>query len=290
MTSFKTPVETIASAPVHYIDEYKYHASIANKLLDATYDLNRLELLIVFLGLHGADSTKLDEEDQNIINSIVEERVGNMYVFSTKKYANYAGTDVSRSFECFKKAAVYLKQRELRLFDETGEIRLNWIITIKFFSDNDRIGVQYHPALAPYLFNLGKGIPFTKVYTQALLSLKSKYAVRLGLEFEKYRWHKLEGEIILDLEDLYTRWCIPEKSRVYPIFYRNILKPAIAELLDKGYVNKLSLTKLLDNKKVKELKFSYTINSMQGGRLARGRQDRRRKGDCEHDQGTRSGP
>lgn len=259
--------DTVTTAPSSIVSGYRHHASMANKLLNASYDLNKLEMCALFLPLHGANSSKLDNissvEDRN---DILLERITTLYTFRTKDYARALDLDVNKVFEHFRSALIAIKKKEVVIKEDDGELRFNWIVSLKFFDDKDRIGVQYHPLLAQYLFDLGKGMPFTKFYTQNTIRLESKYSWRLAIILEQKRLVAMSGKITLNINELYDKWNIPIKTRDYPIFYRDILKKAIKELEDKNWA-KISITKNLENRKVVSITLDYCLSSVKSGLL-----------------------
>ena len=219
-------------------------ASIANKILNSCYSLSTLEKRIIFLVLGRMDSRE-------------EVDCSKWYSMSVEDYALLTGVTKKSAYELLKEEHKRLYDRSITLKGLTTpkSIRhFRWIQAIEFFPDTHEIKLRWSEDLKPFLCMFKSG-GYTKLYVSDIVKLDGMYASRLYDFIYQHKFRGLLGIAETTVEEIITRWEVPESCRPYKVLKSKILLPAIAELHKKHLV----YIELREKQKrnIKDIEFTY---------------------------------
>lgn len=200
-------------------------ASIANKILNSCYSLSTLEKRIIFLVLGRMDSRE-------------EVDCSKWYSMSVEDYALLTGVTKKSAYELLKEEHKRLYDRSITLKGLTTpkSIRhFRWIQAIEFFPDTHEIKLRWSEDLKPFLCMFKSG-GYTKLYVSDIVKLDGMYASRLYDFIYQHKFKRLRGIAETTVEEIITRWEVPESCKPYKVLKSKILLPAIAELHKKRLV------------------------------------------------------
>lgn len=197
------------------------HASVANAILSACYDLDVVEKRAVFITLSHMNSK--EQADSTKIYS--------MYVTD---YATLCGVEYKNAYEALQYACDKLWKREIIV---SKNEKFRWIQYIKFNKEEKRIDIKWSADIIPYISSLSGDSPFTRLLNKDVIPIESKYSMRLLELIEQERFKGLVGKKTVELAWLYEVWCIPDSRRDFGTFKARILNPAIKELRERNLMD-----------------------------------------------------
>jgi len=223
------------------------HASIANVVLNACYELSTVERRIIFIILSHMDSSK--ELDSN-----------KDYAMNVEDYAKLCSISIKDAYETLKDNCDKLFDRRIvihGLESKKSKKQIRWIQSITFIPETHEIKVKWASDIIPFISQLTSN--FTRLLNKDYIPIESKYASRLYdlLYQEKWKGHKGKKEIYLD--DLIALWCIPESCQEFKFLKSRILVPAIKELEERQLAKIELIVGKKENRKTKSVILKYWV-------------------------------
>lgn len=217
------------------------HASLANDIIHASWELSIVECRIILLILSHLYSK--DTLDSKLY-----------YSCKVQDYADLLKLPYKSAFDTIKKGLKHLKRRVITLSEGNREIE--WIQEWKI--EDGKVSVMWSEAIIPYISNLNKKMPFTQLINKEIIPLDGVYAIRLFqlLAEDRGRKKRKKGEISLSVDFLRESWCLPVSYEEYKFLKSKVLLPAIKEIEEKGVVN-VKLKEEKSGKKVENVVFEY---------------------------------
>ena len=229
--------------PVSIRDIKDTHASIANKILNSCYSLSVMEKRVILMVLARINST-------DIVTST------DWYSMSVEDYAQLVGVSKQSAYEI-------LKEEHTRLYDRTITLKglttpksvrhFRWIQSVEFLPDTHEIRLRWSEEVIPFISELKGG--FTRLLLEDTAKIDFIYANRLYDFIYQHKFRGLFGKIPTTVEEIITRWEVPESCRPYKVLKSKILLPAIAEL-HKEHLVYIELREK-QKRNIKDIEFTY---------------------------------
>ena len=199
-----------------------YHASVSNKIIHAAYDLTILEKRLIYLTLGRINSKEK-------LSSL------ELYTCSPRDYADLLNIEVFNATTALKTACNKLYERRIFIKEGNKTIKTRWVQSVIYDDDTNEVQLRWSEDVIPYISDLKTR--FTRLLLGNSFKLDSIYAARLYELCIESNFKSMElKNIILDVEDIYNLWSVPEYARDFREFKRNILIPAVKELKKKGLI------------------------------------------------------
>ena len=144
--------------------------------------------------------------------------------------------------------------------NDKKEILFRWIDKASIEKGSGIIKIKLHDNLKPYLLDIRSN--FTKYELINVLTLRSKYAIRLYELFKSYLWQQ-RWEV--DVEGLKNLLNVTDKYKQFKEFKRSLLIPAIKEINDFTDLS-INFEPVKQGKYIKGIRFF--IEEKQGYQLA----------------------
>lgn len=222
------------------------HASLANVVLNAVYELNIVERRILFITLSKMDSSK-------------ELDLTKHYTMSVEDYASLCNIELRKAYDTVKEGVLSIFDRyiTIRGLDSPKSVQhFRWVQSIKFIPEEHEVRIKWSDELAPFISSLNGN--FTKLVNKEAIPIEGKYAARLYDLLEQQRFRGIQGSIKLNIEDVISSWCVPESLRPYKYLKSTILLPAIKEL-QKRKLAMVELSEIRQERRVKTIILTYIL-------------------------------
>lgn len=122
-----------------------------------------------------------------------------------------------------------IMEKPLKITSENGIIVCNWISSIEYDSNKDRIECWIDPKMLPYYYQLKT--EYTPELLNDILKLKSSYSLRL---FDLCQAWSRRGSFEVGVEDFKEVMCVPEGTyKSYPDLKRRVIQNAVDEINEK---------------------------------------------------------
>lgn len=191
----------------------------SNALVEAQYRLSVAEQRIILACI------KQVRRDEKITDD-------ELYSVSATQIAELSGTSTKQAYRELEKAALRLKQRDVRLFEEPngqGKKRkvmvTGWVQTIIYIEDEGRVELRFTKDMLPYLSELST--QFTRYSLADVAQMTSGHAIRL---YELLcQWRNL-GRREVSIEWLRQAFQLNDKYPAIKDFKRWVIAPAIEQI------------------------------------------------------------
>ena len=220
----------------------------SNELLRNTrYTLNTTEqkLLVYIISMIKQDDKEFKEVEINILD-----------------YCKLAGieTNSGNIYQYIKDQIQILANKSWWIpVNNKKEILFRWIDKASIEKGSGIIKIKLHDNLKPYLLDIRSN--FTKYELINVLTLRSKYAIRLYELFKSYLW---QGHWEIDVEELKSLLNVSDKYKQFKEFRRSLLLPAVSEINEYTDLS-VEFKPIKQGKATKEIHFS--IGEKQGYQL-----------------------
>lgn len=191
----------------------------SNALVEAQYRLSVAEQRIILACI------KHVRRDERITDD-------ELYSVSATQIAEISGTSTKQAYRELEKAALRLKQRDVRLLEEPngqGKKRkvmvTGWVQTIIYVEDEGRVELRFTKDMLPYLSELST--QFTRYSLADVAQMTSGHAIRL---YELLcQWRNL-GRREVSIEWLRQAFQLNDKYPAIKDFKRWVIAPAIEQI------------------------------------------------------------
>ncbi len=228
-------------------DRYELVVKSNELLRNTRYTLNTTEqkLLVYIISMIKQDDKEFKEVEINIV-----------------EYCKLAGieTNSGNIYQYIKEQIQVLANKSWWIpVNNKKEILFRWIDKAAIEKGSGVIKIKLHDNLKPYLLDIRSN--FTKYELINVLTLRSKYAIRLYELFKSYLW---QGHWEIDVEKLKNLLNVSDKYKQFKEFRRSLLLPAIDEI-NKFTDLSVEFKPIKQGKTIKEIHFS--IGEKQGYQL-----------------------
>ena len=148
------------------------------------------------------------------------------YTISALDFAEVCGINKANVYRDFKKMvdSFDTKSQWIKIGDDN--IKFRTFSEAEYNEKNGSITLLLNSRLKKYLLDIGKQGQYTKYELWNILSLKSKYSIRL---YELFRSYSYQQEKEFDIDDLKSLLCA-ENYKVFADFKRYVLDKGIQEI------------------------------------------------------------
>lgn len=191
----------------------------SNALVEAQYRLSVAEQRIILACIkHVRRDEKITDDE--------------LYSVSATQIAELSGTSTKQAYRELEKAALRLKQRDVRLLEEPngqGKKRkvmvTGWVQTIIYVEDEGRVELRFTKDMLPYLSELST--QFTRYSLADVAQMTSGHAIRL---YELLcQWRNL-GRREVSIEWLRQAFQLNDKYPAIKDFKRWVIAPAVEQI------------------------------------------------------------
>jgi plasmid replication initiation protein len=208
----------------------------SNYIIEASYKLSIGEQRIIY-----------------VLTSMIkpEDKEFKPYRINIKEFAEIIGVKTKDIYYQVHKYIESLRDRDLTIRKQNSVLKMKWLSSAEYFSNDGYIELCFDPKLKPYLLLLKDR--FTKLSLTQMVSFTSQYSARI-YEFLK-QYEKLNKRIFV-IEQLKCDLGISiDEYKMYADFKRKILIVATKEINDKSdlYVD---FEEIKTGRKVTSIKFN----------------------------------
>ena len=224
------------------MDLEKQNAVMENALIEARYSLTLEEQRLVLATIAMLDNVEIAPSGFPML------RIPKKLIIEVTRVHK-------KNYSQIKTALRRLMQRviEIETIESDGRRRFRlyqWFAKADYIEGGSFIEVQFHPDLKPYLLELKK--KFTKIPLLHILSLRSKYAIRL---YELLKRYEDTGFRTDYLPDLKVKLGIKKNEyAIFRDFERRVLKVAVKEINEKTDLE-VSYKKKKTGRKITHIEF-----------------------------------
>lgn len=191
----------------------------SNALVEAQYRLSVAEQRIILACIKEVRRNEKITDDE-------------LYSVSATQIAELSGTSTKQAYRELEKAALRLKQRDVRLLEEPngqGKKRkvmvTGWVQTIIYIEDEGRVELRFTKDMLPYLSELSS--QFTRYSLADVAQMTSGHAIRL---YELLcQWRNL-GRREVSIEWLRQAFQLNDKYPAIKDFKRWVIQPAVEQI------------------------------------------------------------
>lgn len=191
----------------------------SNALVEAQYRLSVAEQRIILACI------KHVRRDERITDD-------ELYSVSATQIADISGTSTKQAYRELEKAALRLKQRDVRLLEEPngqGKKRkvmvTGWVQTIIYVEDEGRVELRFTKDMLPYLSELST--QFTRYSLADVAQMTSGHAIRL---YELLcQWRNL-GRREVSIEQLRDMFQVQDMYPALKDLKRRVIEPAVEQI------------------------------------------------------------
>lgn len=179
-----------------------------------------------------AASYNLTAEEQKLLCYVISkikptDKDFQEYTIPAAEFADLCGIDRRHIYRDFKRMmdSQYNKARWIQIGDDVTKFSV--FVVPKYNEKAGSITVYLNPYLKKYLIGLSRN--YTQYELWNILSLKSKYAIRL---YELFKSYAYQHEIDFDIDTLKSLLCC-ENYKDYGNFRKRVITPAITEINER---------------------------------------------------------
>lgn len=219
--------------------ESDYFVTKSNDFISAHYDLSAEEQKLI---LTLASLVQPDDETFK------------PYTFRIKDFTELLGISTHSRYTQIQQLTKSLLKRVLEINDGSKKLQLAWLSSACY--DNGELTLCFDPNLKPYLLKLNKF--FTSYRLENILTLKSKYSIRL---YEILKSYQFKNYVVITIDEL--RKMLGIKDGVHSDFRnfeKRVLKVPQDELRKKTDL-KFTYEKIKKGRKITAIKFYTAINN-----------------------------
>lgn len=191
----------------------------SNSLIEAQYRLSVAEQRIMLACISQV------RRDQPITDDV-------LYSVGAAEIAAMSGTSTKQAYRELEKAALRLKRREVRLFEEpNGQGRkrkvmlTGWVQTIIYVEEEGRVELRFTKDMLPYLTELSE--QFTRYALADVAAMSSAHAIRL---YELLCQWRDTGERVVSVEWLREAFQLEGKYPAIKDFKKRVIEPAVEQI------------------------------------------------------------
>lgn len=170
-------------------------------------------------------------------------------------FANQWGLDERNVYEQLKEARKNLYQRNIRIYNEDGEVEdMRWVYNSKYKDGEGYIKLKFTPDIKPYLSNLKNH--FTSYNLTEVKNFKSGHAIRLYELLMQFKINGWYNESVSKLKEIFG---VEDKYPAWYEFRRWVINPAVKEINQAtNYQVKYETQKRGRN--ISRVKFFFALN------------------------------
>ena len=162
---------------------------------------------------------------KNLYNTDIEPGV--FYNITDASFSKMTGADIRDARKLLEGMVEGFRELPaLTIRTETTVMAISWFSKCIYNKEKHIFSVKFHEDIIPYIKELSGN--FSQIPLQICLEYSSSRHIALTewLYSNKFKKNK-EGlsEVLIELEDFYSLFSVPEASRTYKILKRNVLKP-----------------------------------------------------------------
>lgn len=149
-----------------------------------------------------------------------------MYSISIREFCKVCNIeyDSGKNYSDVKAALKTLADKSVWVKIDGNDTLLRWINRLKINNETHCIELTFHEDMIPYLYDLRAH--YTRYSLENVLTMKSKYGIRLYELLKSYEY--LEKEITFTLDELKQR--LDANYKRYPDFRRYVLEAALYDI------------------------------------------------------------
>ena len=207
-----------------------------NRLVNASYKLNVGELKLIL-----AISSMVNPLDKEFKD----------YTISIKDFARLLGINLSTNknfYSRVKRASGLLLSKRVTIHEKDGDFQTVWLSGIKYFDNEGKVAVSFHPKLIKYYLQLQE---YTKYRLINITDLKSEYSLKL---YEVLKQFEKIGERTYKIEELKKFLGVENEYDRFYDFKRRILLVTQKEINEKTDIS-FEFEELKEGRSIKALKF-----------------------------------
>ena len=186
-----------------------YLVTKSNSLIHSRYELS-LEEQRIILTL----ATMVQPDDEGF----------KTYTMSVSDFAKLTNVDPASKYTKLKGITKKLMQKVFEIDDEEQCLQLHWLSSCRYVKKQGMIELKISDELKPYMLQLKE--KFTSYYLRNILSMKSKYSVRM---YEILKSNQFKGSFIIEL-DVLKRMLKCETYKQWTHIRTRIIEPSIKEI------------------------------------------------------------
>jgi len=212
-----------------------------NKLINASYKLSIRELKLIW-------------EIASMVNSLDEEFKD--YIISIKDFAKLLEVDLSTNknfYSRVKRASGLLLSKRVTIHEKDGDFQTVWLSGIKYYDNEDKVAVNFHPKLKKYYLQLQK---FAQYRLKNITNLNSEYSLKL---YECLKQYEKIGARIYDLADLKKFLGVEKQYDRYYNLKQRILLVTQKEISEKTDIS-FDFEEIKEGRNIKSIKFYIKNN------------------------------
>ena len=222
--------------------EKNYIVTKANKLITANYNLSLQEQKLILIL-----ASMVQPED----NEFKE------YEFEIKKFMKLLNIETQTKYSEIPKITKGLMKKVFEIQENDDIVQLSWLSSARYKTGRGIVVLKFDSSLKPYLLQLKQF--YTSYKLQNILSLKSKYSLRL---FEILKSNQFKKSWEVELDELKKLLGANEKSyTVYQNVKNRIIIQAQKELKDKTDIA-FEFEEIKTGRRVTVLKFHIYSNKI----------------------------
>lgn len=225
--------------------------AVANRIiLDCIYEMSIYERRIIGIAL---SKVKCSSEVKGT----------EWWSCSVKEYAALCKVGEKKTYDLFEEVSRKLYNRTIvmpGLSKGKSIMEFRWIQAIEFNKTTKTIYLQWSNQILPFITNLGENEPFTRVFLDDLLKLKSIYSIKLYELLRCSASSRNKVSKVFEVKWLMSYLNVPDSCTDFRYFNNKILKHVCAELLEHQITDLKIEAYEKEGKRVKSLRFSWEIS------------------------------
>ncbi len=214
-----------------------------NKLINATYKLSIGEQKLIL-----AISSMVNPFDEEFKD----------YTISIRDFAKLLDVDLTTNknfYSRIKRASSLLLSKRLTIHEDDGDFQTVWLSGIKYYDNEGKVDVSFHPKLKKYYLQLQK---YTKYRLRNITNLNSEYSLKI---YEALKQHEKVKERLYNLEDLKRFLGVENQYDRFYDFKKRILIPTQKELNEKTDIS-FNFKEIKEGRSIKHIKFYIKANEI----------------------------
>ena len=214
-----------------------------NKLVNASYKLNLGELKLIL-----AISSMVNPNDERFKD----------YVITIKEFAKLLNINLNTNKNFYgriKRASGLLISKRVTIHEADGDFQTVWLSGIKYYDDEGKVAVSFHPRLIKYYLQLHQ---YTKYRLKNIIDLNSEYSLKF---YEVLKQYEKLGERTFEINELKKFLNVENLYKRYYNFKKRILLVIEKEINEKTDIS-IRFEEIKTGRSITNLKFYIKDNNI----------------------------
>ncbi|MCB2293703.1 replication initiation protein [Clostridium algoriphilum] len=217
-----------------------------NELINASYKLNMREFKLILA-------------IASMVNPIDEE--SKEYIISIKEFAKLLEVELSTNknfYSRVKRASGLLLSKRVTIHENDGDFQTVWLSEIKYYDNEYKVGVSFHPKLKKYYLQLQN---FAEDHFKNITNLNSEYSLKL---YECLKQYEQIGARTYDLVELKKCLGVQKQYDRYYNLKQRIILVTQREISAKTDIS-FEFEEIKEGRNIKAIKFYIKKNKNNKG-------------------------